>query len=193
MPDTQKEIVPAVEFQALPLEYIIASPLTAAVKAQAVAAEATRGFIEGMLTGDGTARKPITVDFNVKYNYVDDTGKSGSKDLSVNAPLLSIVPVPHLRIDSLSVNFKYEITQIAKSSQVSDRGIEFGAQSGAMLSPWVSASLKGSVSSKSAEESTMNRSGSLEITMHASESPMPEGLAKILNLLSNSIQSLPKE
>ncbi|MEK7871726.1 MAG: DUF2589 domain-containing protein, partial [Nitrospirota bacterium] len=66
-------------------------------------------------------------------------------------------------------------------------------QSGAMLSPWVSASLKGSVSSKSAEESTMNRSGSLEITMHASESPMPEGLAKILNLLSNSIQSLPKE
>lgn len=182
-----KEIQPAAEFQALPLEFIIAAPLTSAVKAQAIAAEATKGFLDLMIK-DG---KPITVDFKTKYNYIDDTGTSKSKELEINAPMLSIVPVPHLRIDSLSIHFKYEISQTAKSTEASEKGIEFGAKTGALLSPWASASLKGSVSSKSAEESTMNRSGSLEITVHASESPIPEGLAKILNLLANSIQSLP--
>jgi hypothetical protein len=33
----------------------------------------------------------------------------------------------------------------------------------------------------------MNRSGMLEMTVHASESPIPEGLAKILNLLASTI------
>ncbi len=34
----------------------------------------------------------------------------------------------------------------------------------------------------------MNRSGTLEITVHASEAPMPEGLAKVLGLLANAIE-----
>lgn len=39
------EIQPAAEFQALPLEFIVAAPLIAAVKAQAVAAQATMEFV----------------------------------------------------------------------------------------------------------------------------------------------------
>jgi len=69
--------------------------------------------------------------------------------------------------------------------------VDLEAKTGALVSPWVSATLKGSVSSKSSEESMMNRSGVLEITIHASESLMPEGLAKILGILANSIHSTP--
>lgn len=185
------EIQPAAEFQALPLEFIIASPLTAVVKAQAVAAEATRGFIAEMI--DKTSNKPVSVDFNIDYRLGEGNGngKGSMTALSVKAPLLSMVPIPHLRIDSLTVHFRYEISQIAKSAAASEKGVEFGAQTGAMLSPWASATLKGSVSSRSSEESTMNRSGSLEITIHASEAPIPEGLAKILSLMAKSIQVPP--
>src|SRR3569833_3314751 len=83
------------EFQALPLDFIMAAPLTAAVKAQAAAAEAARGFIEAMLDDNG-APKPAQFQMAVKQN------DGASKDVQIIAPLLSLVPVPHLRIDSLT-------------------------------------------------------------------------------------------
>jgi hypothetical protein len=33
----------------------------------------------------------------------------------------------------------------------------------------------------------LNRSGVIEITLHASEAPIPEGLARVLNLLAKTI------
>lgn len=65
--------------------------------------------------------------------------------------------------------------------------MDLNAGTGATLSPWVSATLKGNVTSKATSDSSLNRSGTLDITIEASEAPMPEGLAKILSLLSNSI------
>lgn len=168
------EIQPAAEFQALPLEFIVAAPLIAAVKAQAVAAQATMEFV--------TKFKNDIVQFEFESEQDGSVKKN-----KVNAPLLSIVPVPHLRIDSLTINFKYEITQTVKEASSLEKGVALDVSTGAALSPWVSATLKGSVSSKSSEESTMNRSGTLEITIHASEAPMPEGLSRILGLLANSI------
>jgi hypothetical protein len=181
------------EFEKLPLEFLVAIPLIAAVNAQSKAALATKEFIQSLIK-DG---KPITVDFSVNMQETlppatkDGALQTISKNVQINAPLLSIVPIPHLRIDSLTAHFKFEISQVVKTSKEKSASAELGAQSGALLSPWVSATLKGSASSKSSEESTMNRSGFLEITVNASEAPMPEGLAKILGLLANSIQAAP--
>ena len=100
----------AAQFQALPLEYLIASPLIAAVKAQRVAAETTRQFIESMI--DDKTKEPLTVDFNLEQRSGDQ-----SNSISVNAPLLALVPVPHLRIDSLTTQFHFEISQTFRSSK----------------------------------------------------------------------------
>jgi hypothetical protein len=179
------DLLPAADFQALPLEFIVAAPLVAAVKAQAVVAETTKNFIAAMLK-DG---KPITVDFSVSYKEADKDGKMQDKSVMVTAPLLSLVPVPHLRIDSLTTHFKYEVTQTVRNVSATEKGIEAGFQTGALLSAWVSGTVKGSVSSKSSEDATMNRSGTLEITVHASEAPIPEGLAKILSFLGRAVES----
>lgn len=178
---------PAAEFQALPLDTIVATPLTAAVKAQRATAEATRQFIEGLLneeSGDGGgAKTPLTVDFDI--DYTDAEGESATR--SVKAPLLSMVPVPHLRIDNLTINFVYEISETYMSEEAQSKSLDLEASTGRLLSPWVKASLKGSVSSESRSKSTMNRSGELRIHVEASESPIPEGLGRILSLLSRSI------
>ena len=179
------------EFEKLPLDVIVASPLEAAVSAQSRAAAATRDYLKSLLDKDG---KPIMVNFEVGIQENAPSSTAGGtpvKQIQITAPLISIVPVPHLRIDSLTTHFKYEISQIVKSTRSFDKSADVGAQTGALLSPWVSATLKGSLSSKSSEESTMNRSGVLEITVHASEAPMPEGLAKILGILANAIQVAP--
>lgn len=179
------EIVPGAEFQALPLEYVVATPLLATVKAQAAAADATRMYIERLL--DPATRRPVMVDLSVDFK--DDSG--ATRGTNIEAPLLSLVPVPHLRIDSLNIHFKYEISQMVKDSRATGLSMELGAKSGAALSPWVEASLRGSVSSQSTQETTTNRSGCLDISVHASEAPMPDGLAKLLTLMSNSILTTP--
>src|ERR1019366_1018006 len=180
-------IFPAAEFQSLPLEYMIAAPLKGAIEAQTIAATATRAFIQSMLISnpDGT-QTPVTVDFKMSKNTSGITGAS-STDMVIKAPLLSMVPIPHLRIDAITSNFKYEINEIHKSEKSVDLGASLGASTVGALSKFVNISLSGTVGSKSKEESSMNRSGSIEITVHASEAPMPEGLVRILNLLSRSI------
>lgn len=184
--EAKQQLVPAAEFQALPLGYIVAEPLKAAIMAQAIAAETTQKFINGLLTDEGGKKVPITVEFDSTLN-VGSGDTSTVKKVSVSAPLLAMVPIPHLRIDSLTTHFKYEISSIAKSSEDNSKGVNVNIETGAGLSLWAKGSITGSVSSKSSSESVMNRSGVLEITVNASESPMPEGLAKILGILSNSI------
>ncbi len=173
--------IPATEFQALPLEFIVATPLMAAVKAQAIAAQATLDFINGLIKTD--TREPISVNFKVKYRENDQI-----KEAEIDAPLLSIIPIPHLRIDSLNIDFRFEVSHTFADRKSLEAGATLEVGTGGALSPWVSASLKGSVSSKSSEETTINRSGQLSISVHASEAPIPEGLARILTVLAKTIQ-----
>lgn len=170
------------EFQALPLDFLISSPLIAAVKAQHIAAETTKGFIESMINDDGT---PKTVDFSVEQK----SGGDPANNIAVKAPLLALVPVPHLRIDSMSINFTFEVSQTFRDSNETNKSVDMSVSSGKALSPWVKASLKGSASSKATKESQTNRSGHLDITVNASEAPIPEGLARVLSLMTSAIQT----
>ena len=68
MPPQDEPLVPAAEFQALPLAFIVAAPLKAAVDAQTVAAQTTRNFINSLMTGDEKAKKPISVEFSTTLN-----------------------------------------------------------------------------------------------------------------------------
>ncbi len=183
--DIKQSIQPAAEFQALPLEFIVATPLVAVVRAQERMAVAMADFI--------TKFKDTTVTFEAKQTSKNDQGKDVTTALALNAPLLSMIPVPHLRINSLTVNFKYEIAQTVKFSSAKEGEAKASVETGSFLSPWVKASVTGSVSSRSAEESSTNRSGMLDITVHASEAEMPAGLARILSWLAHSIPEPPAQ
>lgn len=170
----QRDILPAAEFQALPLEFIIAAPLSGAVKAQAVAAQNTKEFIE--------AFKNETVELQASSQIAGDDRK-----VAVKVPLLAVVPIPHLRIDSLTVNFKYELSQVSVDRAEHERELKGELGTTGFLSNFVKASFKGGLTSKSSSESTVNRAGSLDITVHASEGEMPEGLKRVVSLLGHAV------
>jgi Protein of unknown function (DUF2589) len=169
-----KQILPAAEFQSLPLEFIISAPLAGAVKAQAVVAQNMKDFIMAFK------------DTNVEFTAATFTNGSEQK-VNVKVPLLSMVPVPHLRIDSLTIDFKYEVSQIVGDKKSFEAGVDLSAGTTGLLSKFVNATLKGSVTSRSSSESTVNRSGHLAVTVHASEAPIPEGLARVLSLLAHAV------
>jgi len=184
----ETNVLPASDFQSLPLDFIIAAPLVAAVNAQRTAAETTKSFIESFLNPVSDSGKPTgafepkTANFNLKVQETDANGKGQTRNVQLNVPLLSLTPVPHLRIDSLTTHFKYEVSQIV--GQKKDETKQGEASGAVKYLPFFEASLKGSLSSSSSEQSTTNRSGMLEITVHASEAPIPEGLARLLSVLA---------
>jgi hypothetical protein len=184
----QQAIDAGAEFKSFDLKSIIGDPLYAAVQAQATAAQATRQYIESMI--DKATGKPITVNFVADYK--DDAG--GSKRTTIETPLLAIVPTPHLRIDSVDIDFKYSISQTISESKTDEKSAELEVSAKAFWG-WgaAQAKFKGQVMSKSQEDSQTNRAGALNIRVHASESAMPEGLARMLTLLANTVQPTPKE
>lgn len=188
-----EQTLPAAEFQKLPLDYLIASPLIAAVNAQRATAETTKNFIMSFLTKDGATDNytPQTVKFLLDVQQADANGRLQDTKVKLDVPLLSIVPVPHLRIDSLTTHFKYEVNQVVKSSQQNENNIAGTATAGLKFLPFLNLSLNGSLSSRSAEESSTNRSGTLEITVHASEAPIPEGLSRLLSMLAKMAEPRP--
>lgn len=181
--------IPA-EFQQLPLHAIIAEPLMATVDAQAKSALATQNFIQSFMQpvagSDGGQVTPVTVNFTTSIADSQDPTKNSS--VSVSAPLLSMVPIPNLLIDSLDINFKYEVSQVITSTTDSSKTLNGNLNAKIGLAAWgANLTLSGTLTNDSKQSNTVNRSGALDISVHASQAPIPEGLAKIMSIMSSAV------
>lgn len=168
------------EFEKIPLEFIIASPLLTTIKAHQLAALTTLNFINSI--------KGETAKFLLKVKNVDDHGVEVSSEREIEVPLLSIVKVPSLNFDSLSVSFNYNISQVYKETETSNQAGNINIGTTGILSKFVNASLTGSITHSRSSENVANRGGSLEVKLHVSESQLPAGLEKIINAMVESIE-----
>jgi hypothetical protein len=176
------------EFQSIPLDVILGAPLQAVVKAQAASAQSTADFVKAF--GSSEIALSYSAGGGGTGGGTGGTGGTGGggESVRITAPLLSIVPVPNLLIDSLTVNFKYEISQTTVAKESSSKSAKGDAKLGAMLAPWVDASFSGGVSSDSSIDNTVHRGGSLDVTMRASQAPLPAALDKLLQILTNQLR-----
>jgi hypothetical protein len=171
------------ELAAIPFGYLIGAPLSAAIEAQAKAAMTTVEFIRAVgLTKEGEI-------INVKFLY-----KNGPEDtdlMELQVPLLTIVPIPFLRIENMDIHFKASLSQSMETSDKVSSSIGASVTTGVSSSWFVKASLNATVSSKKDTSSTRDSRYAVEYTMdinvHAVQDDMPGGLAKILNLLNESM------
>jgi hypothetical protein len=191
------QIEPAAEFQKLPLEMVIGTPLVAVAKAQAIAAQTTLDFVRGLCdppvaAAGGAAGAPQTLTpraIQLSMERKDPANPNAPATSAViKAPLLAIVPIPHLLIDSVTINFKYEIAQTFRDTSQTSGSADVTAGTGAALSPFVSATFHGNVTHSSSSESNTNRGGTLEIMVRASQSPIPVGLDRLITMLSQAIE-----
>jgi hypothetical protein len=189
------QIEPAAEFQKLPLEMIVATPLVAVAKAQAIAAQTTLDFVKGLCdelpappSAPGATAAPPSLTPKVIDLSIDRTVNGVPGNAHIKAPLLAMVPIPHLLIDSVTINFKYEIAQTFRDASATNAsaGVEVGT--GAALSPWVKATFHGNVTHTSSSEASTNRGGTLDIMIRASQSAIPVGLDRLLTMLSQAIE-----
>lgn len=170
---------------AIPFGSLIGGPLNAAVEAQAQAANTSVEFIKQVaIKDDGEVR-------NVTFFYMKEESK-----VELTVPILAIVPIPYLRIDDMTINFKAKISADTstndKSSSSSSVDVNASASAGW---GWGKAKFSAGYSSKKDSSSSRDSKYSVEYTMdisvHAVQDDMPGGLEKVLNMLEKSIESAP--
>ena len=88
------------QFTGLPIENLIAAPLLAAAEGQKSLASTTAQFITevGLDASTGETK-------SVTFNYED-----GSEKVVLDVPLLSIINIPSLCVDSIDIEFEMEVS-----------------------------------------------------------------------------------
>ena len=178
MPDATQTL------SALPFGSLIGGPLTAAIEAQGAAAMSSVKFI-----------KAVGFNEQGEVNTISFTATKGSNSTTISVPLLTIVPIPFIRIDDMTINFKTNITQSEESNDSSSSSVTSSANLEASARYlFFSAKLSGSISSKKDSTSTKDSKYAVEhtvdVNVHAVQDDMPAGLARMLSILTTTISDL---
>jgi len=168
--------------QSLPIEYMVASPLIAAIKAHVMAAQAYADFFKSVcLYEDGGVRM---IRLAYEETERDDAGQPTGKNIKrvVDAPFFGMIPMPAFGMDKVTVDFELEISTIEESKQATDASLEASVKYG--FGPW-GVSAKGKVSHH--RESTRKTDTRSKYSFHveASRQDPPETLMRVLDHVLN--------
>lgn len=191
------------DLKSIPFSAIIGGPLSACVNAQRLAAQSTIDFITSIGMKTDSEGKPTNEIVNVSLLY-----KRDGQQVELTVPLLTIVPIPYIAIDTININFKAKLTgstafqheyskQNSQDIHVKDNNFD------ANPALWGSTDadgrermeMTGSISSKKDSKSTQNSNYSVEstidINVSAHSESMPAGMAKVLEMLNQAIMLQP--
>jgi len=188
--DVAKKSVQAM--QGLPFDNLIGGPLNACIRAQADAAQTTLRFIDEVGLNEVVDDKTGEVRKDAIYVYF--TFVQGGRKAVMSVPLLTIVPIPYICINTIDINFKATITGVESSSYTNQLSVESSKESTTKKKQWwkgKTTNIKTSISSKRDSKSTRDSSFSIESTIdvavHASQDSMPAGMAKVLEMLGSAM------
>jgi hypothetical protein len=205
------------ELQALPLEYMLGTPLTAVIKAQALAAQTTVAFIEKV----GLEENPSTGELSVRtaefsFNQpIPDPANPGATMVQatvLTVPILTMAPIPFIRVSDLNVSFEFKIRDVSSSQSKAEFTTKTGFENttsvegkigvgggvmGFLGGPKGSTSLESktnvtasvSATYQSSNRQMTDRSATFKMTMNAVQDALPEGLSRLLTILNDSINS----
>lgn len=160
---------------------MLGKPLTAVIDAQAAAALSTVDFINEVgLNPDGSVK-------NVSFVYTKDVAGTPTS-VTLTTPLLTIVPIPFLRVADTTIDFNAKISSVSEYETSTTHKLDLSLD---LKLRWGFGRLnfKGSYSyqkkSRYSDEST--RSYSMNIRINAVQDEMPAGMSRVLDILEQSI------
>ena len=179
------------DLSSMPFDRMIGGPLSACIDAQEQAAVSSVNFIDRVGFDPQNPGHVINVDF--KY-------RRDGEDVVLSVPLLSIVPIPFISIDTVNISFKAALKSINTEDAIdADRESSYDSTNSKYLgigSYLKSAQIqrtvmRGSVSTKKDSVATQHSAYSIEanidINVIARQESMPGGLAKVLEMLNQAI------
>ena len=189
--------------KSIPFENIIGAPLEACIRAQQSAAQSTVDFINAV----GLQEVPIldaegneTDKTKVEAIYVSFQFIQGWRMVQMNVPLLSIVPIPYIAINTIDINFKANITaattNTAEDTSSEDKSSKSDHSYSHKYNGWrvkntsssnISAQVSSKKDSKATQESKYSVEYTIDVAVHASQDSMPAGMAKVLEMIGTAM------
>jgi hypothetical protein len=201
----------AQQFSGLPMGALIGGPLQAAASAQQALAMTQTQYI--LNTGFNQSVDPATK--KVTYTPITATiamgqsqpvigtdGKVSTADshLSVDFPIITMVPIPSLAVSSVDISFDMEVkssysheTDAESESKTSETG-SFDARAGFGC---FSVELKGSVSHDSSQSNSdkqtyqKSNDAKYHVEVKAEQQPIPDGIKMLLDMFSKNMTMKP--
>ncbi len=195
--------------RSLPFGQVIGSPMIAAIRAQALAAQATVDFIKnvGFTPPDpntpadfGDTRYVVFKYSRLKTGTGSTSGGSAptpgsdTEKIELQVPILTIVPIPYIRLDEMTIDFtaniteQHENTASSSSSVATDTSLDIGYS--AFFSP-VKVGFNAKVSTRHNSNQTSSSRNRVEYTMdihvRAVQDEIPAGLGRVLGILEEAI------
>jgi len=184
---------PAVgELSQIPFTHIIGGVLKSAIEAQAMAAMSTVDFIQkvGFVppTTPANNAKSTALDTgkvrNVTFSYTKKNEEGDSNDVTLSVPILTIVPIPYIRIEHVTIAFKAKLSDTLTSAHTDKLDV-----SASLDINYRAVEFRSSVSYQQTNTTSSNQSReySLDVNVRAVQDAMPAGLSRVLDLLEASI------
>ncbi len=174
--------------ESLPLDHLISAPLMSACAAQVQLSNATCDFVKQMGFDDDDNVKMVSF----KMNERDASGVV--QEVNINVPLLTVLNVPSMQIQSVSIDLVVEVDAMSenKNTSESEKTSAFGVKVNAGYKGWglnvkseVTYNTTAKLSSSTSNNDKLNTKAKYQINLLA-ENRQPVGLTKILDrLVSN--------
>jgi hypothetical protein len=182
------------QFRDLPIGMLLCEPVLEVARGQAALCDVYLANIKKIAYKNYDPTKPDdNYETNmVKFSYekpIADkvTGKVKKQTFEMNAPLISLIPLPAFLMEELTVNFSMEVHVTTTASQQNKESLDTEAS----FSFWgCSADIKGSVSSDTTHSRQTDNSAKYELHLRAAQQPPAEGMAKLTSLFAQSIEPL---
>lgn len=177
-------------FVGLPIETLIGAPFIAAAKAQQ---ELTATYVEtvmGLAYGKNASEKKVnTLDLTIERSVISEGGNEvQKKSFTVNAPILSLVPIPAFTMDEVVVNFEMEVKNSEVKTDKQDANVESTV---GYKSFWgLGANIKGSVASNSEHKRETDTSATYKIHARAVQQQPAAGMNKLTDLLTQTMEPI---
>ena len=191
---TQNPSDPGSTLASLDFGSLIGGPLIAGVNATAQAAMATAEYIETVafqpLDKNSNTYSVKTVAFTYTWPSTDGQGTTLTKTVTV--PLLSILPIPYLRVDSMDIEFKAQIdsVQTVNNTNTFNTTNSVSGGSGSFLNMFESVNFSVSVSDQNVNTATSKQTSSysMDVRVHAGVDAIPAGMQRVLDIFDSIIQ-----
>jgi hypothetical protein len=140
---------------------------------------------------DGDTSDLPSEEFSAKLQLIYSEKENQKQVTNLKVPLLTMMPIPFIRIDDATIDFNVKINSIQEAKTSSDLTYKGSTEATANYNGFLFKSgikINASISNqkKSSTSDTVKRDYSLNVHVHAKQDDMPAGVERLLDLLSDA-------
>ena len=171
--------------QGLPFDNLIGGPLNACIQAQNDAAMTSINFINNVCLNEDKETGEKSAIY-VSFSFIQNGRK-----VVINVPLIAIVPIPYIAINSVDISFKATVNGVESESSSTETEYESKEnKKSTRKTGWfrkktttINSTFSTKRDSKSTQDSKFSVEATIDVAVHAGQESMPAGMAKILEML----------